>query len=96
MSNKVIDILEYQAHNTGTARCMNCGHEWVAVAPIGVIGGLECPECKLKKGVFVYEVEPEVIWVCNCGCYLFTLSGVSGQWLCWKCGKPHNPPEEED
>ena len=28
----------------GTASCLNCGHEWIAVWPLGA-ESLECPDC---------------------------------------------------
>ncbi len=33
---------------TGTARCRECGHTWLAVAPDGI--DLECPKCHQLAG----------------------------------------------
>lgn len=38
-------------HWRGKAICLGCRHVWEAAAPIGVVDGLECPDCSLPKGV---------------------------------------------
>jgi rubredoxin len=46
---------EKNPHMTGDARCLVCGHEWVAVAPIGTLW-LECPKCTAHMGRFMGPV----------------------------------------
>lgn len=61
---------------SGRALCCSCQHEWVAVSPVGT-DWLGCPECHLMKGRYFYHVEPKVgtqMWVCGCGCNVFTVS----------------------
>lgn len=73
--------------NTGPARCLHCKHEWVAVAPAGVVD-FECPACGLYKGHRIGICVPpadEEIWICQCGGDLFMLRR-HGPPLCVKCG----------
>jgi hypothetical protein len=84
--SKVIDINQYKEHLSSEAICIACGHEWTCVAPVGVFDEMECPECGTMKGVMKYGVIPELYWQCNCGCYLFTISGKSNNIMCWQCG----------
>ena len=51
MSN-VISIDSKMHHVSGDAHCIECGHKWIAVAPIGTTQ-LECGNCKTMKGIFV-------------------------------------------
>lgn len=76
---------ERTPHRAGEARCLQCGHEWVAVAPVGETR-LECPECKTDKGVFQGLCYPQdgYIWRCNCGNELFLIMP-DGK-LCPVCG----------
>ena len=83
---KLPSLVERGPHLYGEAVCLQCGNEWVSVAPVGVME-LECPSCHTMKAVFKYGCEPDGdAWVCNCGCYLFMLSGESERMICWKCG----------
>lgn len=73
---EVIDFVaareERQPHLSGKARCAACKHEWVAVAPHGVVQGFECPSCGAEKGFYVYPVRrDEPHWTCDCGNDLF-------------------------
>lgn len=85
----VIDLAkareERTPHGTGAARCLQCGHEWLATAPAGVVW-LECPECHTDKGTFKGNCYPHdgLIWVCNCGNELFLITP-DGE-LCPICG----------
>lgn len=70
----------------GDAFCLQCRHEWVAVAPSGVVW-LRCPECLTEKGLFRYKCAPPdttPTWVCDCGNELFYLTPVGH--LCANCG----------
>ncbi len=82
---EVIDLDSKRPHLSGQAVCMECGNNWVAVAPVGV-HELECPSCKLMKGVFAYQIVGETFWECNCGCRYYSVSGITQNILCVKCG----------
>ena len=74
-------------HAEGPARCMNCGHKWHAVAPVGT-WGLECSHCGTFKGVFEYLFrETGYSWVCKCGGELFMCAPYGA--LCIVCGVAH-------
>lgn len=71
-------------HSTGKARCLDCRHEWTAVAPVGVLW-LECPACTLERGRFVAQHErDEPHWHCLCGNTLFYV--VRDGYYCPNCG----------
>ena len=62
---------ENMPHVSGIAICLDCKHEWAAVAPVGVVW-LECPSCSLARGRFKYQHERDgEQWKCNCGNDLF-------------------------
>lgn len=42
--NDVIDLDARREHWAGTASCIDCRHEWTAVAPVQT-DRLECPQC---------------------------------------------------
>lgn len=84
---KVIDITDRLPGLAGPAVCVSCRHEWNAATPVGTFEELECPSCGLTKGVFEYGVIPEPTWFCGCGCFLFAISGKSGDIMCWQCGE---------
>lgn len=91
MSAKVIQLPVRHAddntqHGTGMAFCIQCGYEWVAVAPTGTVD-LECPECHTHKGKWKFEFAPAegtMVRECNCGNRLFYLT-TEGH-LCANCG----------
>jgi rubrerythrin len=62
-------------HCTAAARCLQCGHEWTATAPAGVVW-LECPECRILRGAFIEPAYPHdgQVWQCNCGNQLFLIT----------------------
>ena len=76
---------DHDPHIQGAARCIECGHVWQAVAPVGTVG-LECPACKTERGAFVGMIPPdsELVRRCDCGNDLFFVlpDGV----LCARCG----------
>jgi hypothetical protein len=81
---EIIDIDDYRPHWVGIAVCRDCKHEWEAIAPAGIVSGLECPNCGAMKGGSKYEFGAETEWKCNCGCYDFFITG--GNTHCRKCG----------
>ena len=67
----VVSLQEYRdehtPHLSGEAKCVACGHEWVAVCPVGV-SFLECPKCGVFKGCMKYDVQRDGNhWHCKCG-----------------------------
>lgn len=79
-------------HLSGRAKCLQCGHEWVAVVPVGTTV-FECPECKLERGVMqglCNVPDGHKNWTCNCGCDLFRVTATpQGKFMgimCLLCG----------
>lgn len=73
-------------HMTGAARCAACGHEWEAVAPVGV-HELECPACSSTKGHMRHSVmRGAERFMCNCGCDVFRISPSLGPY-CVNCAE---------
>lgn len=75
-----------EPHASGEAFCIQCGYEWIAVAPVGTTQ-LACPECATMKGLWKFPFAPSVgtlVRECNCGNQLFYLT-TEGH-LCAKCG----------
>jgi hypothetical protein len=72
-------------HMTGRAVCLDCRHEWQAVAPTGIVW-LVCPGCSLQRGRFLNhtEVESGTHWTCPCGCDLFYVTPTA--FYCPNCG----------
>jgi Zn finger protein HypA/HybF involved in hydrogenase expression len=84
--NNVINLDEARPHLSGKARCLDCKHEWEAVAPLGATW-LQCPGCSLFRGRFIGEILRDKLlhYTCNCGNDLFyvTLDGT----YCPNCGE---------
>ena len=73
-------------HGSGEAFCMQCGHDWVAVAPVGT-KQLECPNCKTMKGLFKWPFAPNpemLVRNCDCGNQYFWLTQEGH--MCPNCG----------
>jgi len=86
MSAKILEFKKPEPNEQtgfGLAFCIDCNHEWQAVAPTGTTF-LECPECKTMKGKYRFEFQPETRRVCNCGNDLFHLTREGH--LCPRCG----------
>lgn len=85
---------ERDPHISGAAKCMACGHEWVAVVPVPMsTPDLACPKCDLSRGQLQYPVEPTDdanVWYCECGSTWFHLvrdrRDVIVRTLCAGCG----------
>lgn len=78
---------ERTPHMTGEARCAACGHEWVAVAPVGT-HELDCPSCGCTKGHMKRPVmRGDERFVCDCGCDVFRISRAHGPY-CVNCAVP--------
>ncbi len=78
-------------HIQGQVRCLSCHCSWQAVAPEGVVSGLECPRCSLLHGVFICLVAPDYCYRCRCGCDLFFIVPEGG--MCLRCGVRSVPPD---
>ncbi len=75
---------ETQETLSGTGYCIECKHQWAAVAPVGV-HLFECPSCGTEKGTWFGIVEPPGNrWECNCGGQLFFVTETG--YDCAKCG----------
>ncbi len=75
---------ELQETLSGTGYCIECKHQWAAVAPVG-IHLFECPNCGTEKGTWFGIVEPPGSrWECNCGGQLFFVTETGFD--CAKCG----------
>lgn len=85
MSDNIIDLdfHRFNPHIGGDARCLTCGHEWQAIAPIGTTE-LECPSCHTWKGVFIGFAAPDEVWQCDCGNQHFYISHEGA--MCARCG----------
>jgi hypothetical protein len=86
-----VGVIDFEAerllrnpHRTGKARCLNCKHEWVAVAPVGT-HALECSQCQTFQGVFIGASNTQFQqWQCCCGEYLFYIDAKGP--YCAHCG----------
>lgn len=83
LEDSVEVIEELDSHLTGAAKCLACGHEWVAVAPVSEeLHDLVCPKCDTRRGQLIYPPElPEeaIIWQHSCGNRYFTLTFVDDE-----------------
>lgn len=83
MSN-VVKISDARPHLSGPAWCIECGHKWEIVAPIGLTV-IECPKCGGHKGARFAMVQKEgPHWECNCGNGLFFIRDAGT--YCPNCG----------
>ena len=83
MSN-VVSLDERRPHLAGFAKCLNCGHEWTFVAPIGTTV-FACPRCGLERGVNQGVCVPPVAQACiDCGGQVFWLCPAGP--MCLSCG----------
>lgn len=78
---------EREPHMTGAAKCAACGHDWQAVAPVGVYE-LECSACHSMKGHMLHSVlRGTERFECNCGCDVFRIHRDVGPY-CVNCAAP--------
>lgn len=86
------EVIELGAHIEGHGWCMNCKHEWEAVAPVGTTR-LECPSCGTHNGVWRGSCSPpegQSLWVCSvCGNDVFTVQPHRA--FCTRCGTTSYP-----
>ena len=60
MSDNVIILDEHRPHITAYVACIDCGKDWIAVAPADTLH-FNCPECDKLSGVVVDPANPEFI-----------------------------------
>jgi hypothetical protein len=67
------DLIENRI--TGSAKCLSCAHEWIAVAHPGrAMFNIECPKCGTFRGQLVQPVIPSeetIVFQHKCGCYYY-------------------------
>lgn len=86
---ELVSLDQQRPHLAGTGFCLECRHEWEAVAPIGVVG-LECPKCGTHKGTMKGLVYPADDMVIHCKCdnpFYFITPEESVE--CAYCGIPY-------
>jgi predicted RNA-binding Zn-ribbon protein involved in translation (DUF1610 family) len=82
--SNVVSIADARPHLAGPALCLECRHEWVAVAPLGMTV-MDCPSCGARKGARLAMVQKEgPHWECACGNGLFFIR--EGGTYCPNCG----------
>lgn len=82
---------EQEPHLSGIARCLDCKHEHVAVAPVGVTV-MECPKCGTMRSVWCGPAYPPkdgkifVCGACDATAFCFTLKEDGTHIQCLGCG----------
>ena len=83
-TKRVVSIADARPHLAGPARCLDCGHEWMAVAPLGMTV-LDCPKCRAQKGGRFAMVQKDGDhWHCGCGNPFYLIRGNGA--YCPNCG----------
>lgn len=91
MDDKVVDFNRRgkehtDPHAEGDAICMNCGYEYIAVAPVGITA-FECPKCHTERATFVHPLfKNQPHCKCGCGNKFFTIA-FDGSVCCAACGR---------
>ena len=91
MSN-IIDLeTARMPHTSGPAMCIACNHEWIAVAPVGIVG-FDCPSCGSARGIRAGHVfdEDENLNCSKCDSFAFGLLR-NGNAQCLNCGEEYRP-----
>jgi Zn finger protein HypA/HybF involved in hydrogenase expression len=92
----LINLAEHRPHLSGKARCTACGHEWVAVAPVGTLW-FDCPACHTERGLYVAPITDvdgsSHIFLCPCGGDAFAIHLFDGVAIvhCVRCGARSEP-----
>jgi len=61
MSDNVITLDDHRPHQSTYVACLQCGKDWIAVAPADTLH-FECPACRVLCGV---EVKPDSVEFLN-------------------------------
>lgn len=82
---EVVTLADHKPHLSGMAKCIACGHEWTAVAPVST-DALDCPKCETYNGVWMGIALPAkgTIWQCHCKNEFFVITETAI--MCVKCG----------
>ena len=60
MSDNIISLDEHRPHMSAYVACLECGKDWIAVAPADTVH-FECPVCSKLSGVVVEPSSPEFL-----------------------------------
>jgi len=60
MSDNIINLDDHRPHMTAYVACLECGKDWVAVAPADTVH-FQCPVCAKLSGVVVEPSSPEFL-----------------------------------
>jgi DNA-directed RNA polymerase subunit RPC12/RpoP len=60
MTNNIVNIEDHRQHQTSYVACMDCGKDWIAVAPANTMH-FECPACAKTSGEVVDPSSAEFI-----------------------------------
>ena len=58
--NNIINLDDHRPHQASYVACLECGKDWVAVAPVDTVH-FECPACQKMYGVEVKTDSPEFL-----------------------------------
>jgi hypothetical protein len=61
MSDNIINLEDHRPHVTAYVACLDCGKDWIAVAPADTVH-FQCPDCLKLSGVVV---EPDSVEFIN-------------------------------
>ena len=50
--DKIINLDDHRPHQTSYVACLDCGKDWIAVAPVNTMH-FECTDCRKLSGVVV-------------------------------------------
>jgi hypothetical protein len=60
MTDNTINLDDHRPHVTAYVACLDCGKDWMAVAPAGTVH-FECPVCAKLSGVVVEPASTEFL-----------------------------------
>lgn len=52
MSENIVNLDDRRPHQTSYVACLDCGKDWIAVAPVDTVH-FACPKCSKLSGVVV-------------------------------------------
>lgn len=94
---EVVSLAERRPHLSGKAWCTACGHDWVAVAPVGTVW-LDCPSCHTERGLYVapmtdVDAASHIFQCAKCQGDVFVIHLVEGTTVvnCIRCGERNFP-----
>lgn len=60
MSDNIINLDDHRPHVSAYVACLDCGNDWIAVAPADTVH-FKCPACAKLSGVVVEPASPEFL-----------------------------------